>query len=80
MRCLNFDNHKSNSPADHQFTECTICQDAELHAQKTRKARESYQRDMELDNGFSVDMQKVMLVPKLTSKEHVFVSRVVCFN
>ena len=29
---------------------------------------------------FTADMQKVFLIPKLTSKEHVFISRLVVSN
>ena len=29
---------------------------------------------------YAVDMQKVIILPKLTTKEHIFTSRLVCFN
>ena len=79
-QCLNYDKHKADAPAGHDAETCSTCNDSAVHAEKTRKAREAYQKDMESENCFSVDMQKVMLIPKLTSKEHIFVSRIVCFN
>ena len=29
---------------------------------------------------YSADMQKVIILPKLTTKEHIFTSQLVCFN
>ena len=59
---------------------CKQCQDAFKHKQKASKAREKYQEDMAQSGSYSVDMQKVIILPKLTTKEHIFTSRLVCFN
>jgi hypothetical protein len=51
---------------------------------RAKAAREEYQRSVvdKTDNQhiFAVDMQKVILLPKMTIKEHFFVSRLVVFN
>ena len=63
---------------------CKICSEFLLHQSLYRQAREEYQKDRDLAKKslfpvYTADM-KVFLTPKLTSKEHVFVSRLVVFD
>ena len=45
-----------------------------------REAREEYKKAGDVDEVcFTADMQNVIVLPKLTTKEHVFVSRLVTF-
>ena len=78
--CLDFDSHKSAITGDHDENMCEICRQQEIHLNKVKVARDLYTSDMQNDHVYSVDMQKVIIIPKLTTKEHVFVSRLVCFN
>ena len=65
---------------------CKECAQATQHKIKAERAREEYQKankTAEQDEDvavFTADMQKVVLLPKLTTKEHFFVSRLVVFN
>ena len=84
--CLEFQNHTKDSvhPPD-DSAHCDICTKFPEHQKKYREARQEYQKEEESSRkeGFSIytaDMMKVFLLPKLTSKEHVFVSRMVIFN
>ena len=43
-------------------------------------AREEYRKDMDSPHCYSVDMQKILLLPKLTTKEHFFQNKLICFN
>ena len=65
----------------HDKNNCELCQVFHQHQQKYRKARIEYQKPVP-DNVvcYAADMQKVIVLPKLTTKEHVFVSRLVTFN
>ena len=63
--------------------DCNDCEMAKIHLEKAKKARENYQKDHEYPQDsavFAADMQRVILLPKLPSKEHFFVSRLVVFN
>ena len=74
--------HDSEKKNDHPTGECDICQKYFAHQISYREARDEYQ-SISLETtylSFTVDMQKVMLIPKLTSKEHVFITRLVVFN
>ena len=80
--------HDNASDPDTAATErrnCSICMRTELHQQMAKEAREEYQRDSrkEWDTGsacFAVDMQKIIMLPKMNVKEHFFVSRLAVFN
>ena len=79
--CLKIKEHRASiDESNHEPSECTMCKTAVEHNRKKDKAREKYQEDSQKDNAFSADMQTIILIPKLTNKEHVFVSRLVCFN
>ena len=58
------------------------CKNHVTHQKAYREVRDEYQNPItrESFHSFTADMQKVILLPKLTSKEHVFVSRLVLFN
>ena len=66
--------------SDHNPEECITCKTAVLHKAKAAIARKNYQNDMKEPGTYAVDMQKVIILPKLTTKEHIFTSRLVCFN
>ena len=78
--CLQFERHKHEISQDHVPDTCDICEKSLKHLQKAKSARQKYREDMQQPNAYAVDMQKVILIPKLTTKESFFVSRLVCFN
>ena len=65
---------------------CTICTDFDKHHLLYVEARKAYEDDRDkkrYPNSFgvySVDMQKVLLLPKMSLKSSVFVSKLVVFN
>ena len=59
----------------HDPEECDACKKHGKHKEKYTQTRIEYQVA-----SFTADMQKVIVLPKLTTKEHVFVSRLVAFN
>ena len=63
---------KEVEQAEHDAESCEICLKAERHLKKASAARDKYRKDSELDNFYSVDMQKVIILPKLTRKESFF--------
>jgi len=81
-RCLLYEVHESEDKENHNSFDCTICKEHATHQKAYREAREEYQNlsTRESFRSFTADMQKVILLPKLTSKEHIFVSRLVVFN
>lgn len=80
--CLNYKNHISDAKESdaHDQNTCDICSQAISHKGKADVARQHYESDMTKAGTYSADMQKVIIIPKLTTKEHIFVSRLVCFN
>lgn len=81
--CVGFEMHKKEA-GDHSRETCNICCSAQQHLDRAIAAREEYQKTVvdksEKEQIFAVDMQKVILLPKMTIKEHFFVSRLVVFN
>ena len=64
-------------------SECADCKEAIDHKSRVLNNinRQEYRRDRN-ENGhrsYAVDMQKVLLLPKLATKQHHFVSRLVFF-
>ena len=81
--CLAYELHvkESGENADHDADTCEECIDGHEHKIAYTKARIEYQK--EIPNGFNVyavDMQRVILLPKLSTKESFFVSRLIVFN
>ena len=82
--CASFDSHLKET-GEHNSETCTICKSAVVHRERFKLSRQEYQRfsgnsaegDMSV---FAADMQRVLLLPKLQTKEHFFVSRLVVFN
>ena len=71
--CLKFNAHvKSVSSSSHDQETCETCSTSLKHLEKAKSAREHYRNDMERSNVYSADMQKILLLPKLTTKEHIF--------
>ena len=68
----------------HIVDDCADCEAGKEHDRKYRAARAYYSQDRDGDMQntaiYTADMQKVILLPKLTVKEHFFVSRLVVFN
>ena len=56
---------------NHDERECEICTVTEEHKRRASQARSEYNKPLMEDvASFSVDMQKIILLPKLTTKEH----------
>ena len=65
----------------HDLNDCNDCLSYLKHRQSFVEAREEYGKEIDPSfTAFTADMQKVILIPKLTTKEHIFVSRLVVFN
>lgn len=89
--CRKYDSHncmKNNTDemnSNHAEIICEICRDHELHKKYYTEAREAYCRD-KAENWDSnveicaVDMQKVLIIPKMTTKNSFFVSRLIAMN
>ena len=81
--CLAYELHlkESGENDDHDADTCEECIDGHEHKIAYTKARIEYHK--EIPNGFNVyavDMQRVILLPKLSTKESFFVSRLIVFN
>ena len=78
---LQFNDHKATNDENHNSDTCDICKQFKIHKDKYTKARIEYNKPV---NGetvcFTADMQKVVVLLKLTTKELVFTSRLVTFN
>ena len=76
--CLKLEQHKK----EHSEVEnCEFCTSALEHQVRAKRAREEYEKVVtDGTESFSVHVQTVLLLPKLTTKEHLFVSRLVVFN
>ena len=78
---LLLENGDADADADADL-ECADCKEAIDHKSQVLNAGQEYRRDRN-ENGhrsYAVDMQKVLLLPKLATKQHHFVSRLVFFN
>ena len=81
--CLSNKDHMREILMDelHDSQICESCQLYDAHKKKYVESREEYQREIPPEVvSFTGDMQKVLIIPKLTTKEHLFVSRLVVFN
>ena len=71
--CEKYREHKTECTTNQ---DCTVCKKAEMHKRRAETAREEYQnmadgRDLPPNTSvFAADMQKVVLLPKLETKEH----------
>ena len=77
------ENGKANEQKKHDAGKCEICVEFKKHKAKFDTARVEYQKSSEVQPGesiFAADMQRVTPLPKLKTKEHVFISRLVVFN
>ena len=76
--------HQASPGEGHDAETCAECEGSRRHMMRYVNARKAYQDDANSDNRnqslFTADMQKVILLPKMTTKEHFFVSRLVVFN
>lgn len=70
----------------HDVDNCSSCQKYKIHKEKYDAARIAYKEDSENENWgsdtkvYAVDMQKILIIPKMTIKNSCFVSRLVVFN
>ena len=84
--CAKYEMHKKDAPDDHDADSCTECLNGKKHLDRAGKARAEYRKDsccFDYDPNvgiYAADMQKVILLPKMTLKEHFFISRLVVFN
>ena len=79
--CCSFNRHSKEVLPDHDAEICDICCSSKTHLERARLARHEYQKPISAgDKVFTADMQKIILLPKLTIKQHFFVSRLVIFN
>ena len=76
--------HQATAGEGHDEATCKDCADFNNHKVRYTQARRKYQEDVASDNDnqsiLAADMQKVILLPKMTTKEHFFVSRLAVFN
>ena len=80
-QCLSYQKHEKDiDSSQHDSTNCELCCQFQAHITKATNARKKYRKDIKLPNVFCVDMQQVIIIPKLTTKEAFFTSRLVCFN
>ena len=85
-QCLEYKVHTEEvTHTEEDLGESKICSNFPRHKQKYRKARHEYTKGKELAKDSSIatytaDTMKVFLIPKLKSKEHVFISRLIVFN
>ena len=65
---------------DSENYECE-CTSYAKYKERYTNAREEYGKPIDSEfTAFTADMQKVILIPKLTTKDHVFINRLVVFN
>ena len=77
--CLSHKDHINDS--DHDSDQRAECIAYAKHKVRYTQARIEYQKPIpEKVVCFTADMQRVIVLPKLTTKEHLFVSRLVTFN
>ncbi|CAH1104281.1 unnamed protein product [Psylliodes chrysocephalus] len=70
---------------DIEHSSCDSCKSFKLHHERYTVAREEYTQDKSKEwpsntNIYTVDMQKVLIIPKMAEKNSFFVSRLVAFN
>ena len=75
--CLSYKDHIKDS--DHNSGQCVEWIAYTKHKVRYTQARTEYEITEEVAS-FTVDMQRVIVLPKLATKEHLFVSRLVTFN
>lgn len=83
--CTLYNEHAKICDQKESRESCTTCTDFDKHHLMYIEARKAYDddRDKEHSNShrvYSVDMQKVLLLPKMSLKSSVFVSKLVVFN
>ncbi|MES9882743.1 MAG: hypothetical protein ABW185_17895 [Sedimenticola sp.] len=83
--CVINNAHVAAHNDDDDKSACETCRKFEQHLSSAENARHAYKDDNSAefpDNTvvFAADMQRVLLLPKMTTKEHLFVSRLVVFN
>ena len=81
-RCVQYNDHINEiNGAPHDPSICVICINHFKHKEKYDQARIEYQKPKEPHiPHFTVDMQKVLVLPKLKTQEHHFVSRLITFK
>ena len=79
--CINYKAHKEECESDHNQAQCATCQEHLPHITRYTEARIEYQKPLPKDAVvFAGDMQRVLVLPILDTKEHVFVSRLITYN
>lgn len=81
--CLAYQLHvkEASENADHDADTCQECINGNKHKIAYTKARIEYQKEIPAGfNVYAADMQKVIILPKLSTKESFFISRLIVFN
>ena len=81
--CLAYAQHvkELGNNDDHDPETCETCVDGRDHEIAYTKSCIEYQKEIpESFNAYAADMQKVILLPKLSTEESFFVSRLIVFN
>lgn len=76
---------KKEIDTNHRPEDCELCQKHAEHKKRYTAARKLYENDVNKiwhDNVdlFAVDMQKILIIPKMAIKNSFLVSRLFCFN
>ena len=73
--CLEYTMHIEEVIENHDANECKKCILAKSHLETAKKPRHEYQKEL-LDNvsAYAVDMQVVIILPKLSTKEFFYQS------
>ena len=82
--CSKYSTRYKDLDGAHDVDACKQCKVGQDHTKKAEEAGTHYSedRDKDADNTsiFTVDMQKIIFLRKMTPKEHFFVSKLVVFN
>lgn len=80
--CTKYKLHKTDTETCDDS--CNVCQTYQQHHERYTQARIAYTNDKDNKENntkfFSVDMQKVLILPKMAVKNAFFISRLVVFN
>ena len=86
LTCILSKKYKHGEPESvDKGNDCILRKNYQIHDEIAAEARDEYQRDVAKQWGegsrcIAVDMQKVIMLPKMNIKEHFFVSRLTVFN
>ena len=85
-KCIIFENHLKENKEDNCDADCDICKEANTHREDARLARDAYVDDKKEpfnDSSpiFSVDMEKVIMLPRMPGvKQCIFTRRLIAYH